>query len=273
MAAGLGVTALLGVLVLKWKLPKAEVALLVLLCVGLAALVLAANRTRRGRWAPPACSAWSSAARADRRSSGSSPPSCAACPARWRSARWPASRSPRRPSRPGPGHADSLGQFFRPAALPAHRALAGRPAAARAWPCSAARPPPPWPPWTPPARCRPPSSACSSSATRSRRAGMAGRRRLPGHPRYGHRPDLLRRAAAPPRDQPRGQGPRAHRSPSARQAYRRPLRPQESPAPGRPAGWCRPFGRTARQLSRPDPHPGIRSDHHRATDLVRRGVL
>ncbi|GAB3870347.1 hypothetical protein ACFPIJ_37460 [Dactylosporangium cerinum] len=36
---------------------------------------------------------------------------------------------------------------------------------------------------------------------------------------------------------------------------------------------CRPVGRTARQLSRPDPHPGIRSDHHRATDLVRRGVL
>ncbi|GAA3225989.1 signal peptidase I [Dactylosporangium siamense] len=36
---------------------------------------------------------------------------------------------------------------------------------------------------------------------------------------------------------------------------------------------CRPVGRTSRQLSRPDPHPGIRSDHHRATDLVRRGVL
>lgn len=43
MAAGLGVTAILGVLVLKWKLPKAEIGLLVLLCVGLASLVVAAE--------------------------------------------------------------------------------------------------------------------------------------------------------------------------------------------------------------------------------------
>ncbi|MEV4758261.1 hypothetical protein AB0J86_24525 [Micromonospora sp. NPDC049559] len=43
VAAGLGVTALLGVLVLKWRLPAAEVALLVLLFVGITALVVAAR--------------------------------------------------------------------------------------------------------------------------------------------------------------------------------------------------------------------------------------
>ncbi|WP_433618990.1 hypothetical protein ACQP2P_05185 [Dactylosporangium sp. CA-139114] len=43
MAAGLGVTTLLGVLILKWKLPRTEVALLLALTVGIAALVLAAK--------------------------------------------------------------------------------------------------------------------------------------------------------------------------------------------------------------------------------------
>jgi drug/metabolite transporter (DMT)-like permease len=43
VAAGLGVTALLGVLVLKWRLPRAEVALLGLLIVGVCALVLSAH--------------------------------------------------------------------------------------------------------------------------------------------------------------------------------------------------------------------------------------
>src|SRR3954453_1217669 len=43
VAAGLGVTALLGVLVLKWRLPVAEVALLVLLLGGITALVLSAQ--------------------------------------------------------------------------------------------------------------------------------------------------------------------------------------------------------------------------------------
>ncbi|TYB36091.1 hypothetical protein FXF50_20460 [Micromonospora sp. AP08] len=43
VAAGLGVTAVLGVLVLKWRLPAAEVALLVLLFGGITALVLAAE--------------------------------------------------------------------------------------------------------------------------------------------------------------------------------------------------------------------------------------
>lgn len=43
VAAGLGVTALLGVLILKWKLPVAEIALLGLLFGGIAALVLAAQ--------------------------------------------------------------------------------------------------------------------------------------------------------------------------------------------------------------------------------------
>jgi drug/metabolite transporter (DMT)-like permease len=43
MAAGLGVTALLGVLILKWTLPRAEIALLALLLGGITALVLAAQ--------------------------------------------------------------------------------------------------------------------------------------------------------------------------------------------------------------------------------------
>ncbi|GAA3291610.1 hypothetical protein GCM10018962_96950 [Dactylosporangium matsuzakiense] len=43
MAAGLGVTTILGVLILKWKLPRAEVALLLALIVGIAALVVAAK--------------------------------------------------------------------------------------------------------------------------------------------------------------------------------------------------------------------------------------
>jgi hypothetical protein len=43
VAAGLGVTALLGVVVLKWRLPAAEVALLILLLFGVTALVLAAR--------------------------------------------------------------------------------------------------------------------------------------------------------------------------------------------------------------------------------------
>jgi hypothetical protein len=43
VAAGLGVTALLGVLILKWTLPGAEIALLALLLGGITALVLAAQ--------------------------------------------------------------------------------------------------------------------------------------------------------------------------------------------------------------------------------------
>ena len=43
IAAGLGVTALIGVLVLGWKLPGAEVALLGLLFVGVGALVISAQ--------------------------------------------------------------------------------------------------------------------------------------------------------------------------------------------------------------------------------------
>jgi len=43
VAAGLGVTAILGVLVLKWRLPRVEIALLVVLCAGLAALVISAE--------------------------------------------------------------------------------------------------------------------------------------------------------------------------------------------------------------------------------------
>jgi drug/metabolite transporter (DMT)-like permease len=43
VAAGLGVTALLGVLVLKWRLPAAEIALLMLLFIGIAGLVISAR--------------------------------------------------------------------------------------------------------------------------------------------------------------------------------------------------------------------------------------
>src|SRR5213594_1040890 len=43
VAAGLGVTAVLGVLVLKWRLPTAEVWLLLLLGVGMAGLIVAAK--------------------------------------------------------------------------------------------------------------------------------------------------------------------------------------------------------------------------------------
>ncbi|MEV1142386.1 hypothetical protein [Micromonospora sp. NPDC049799] len=43
VAAGLGVTAVLGVVVLKWRLPAAEVALLVLLFAGISGLVLSAR--------------------------------------------------------------------------------------------------------------------------------------------------------------------------------------------------------------------------------------
>lgn len=43
VAAGLGVTAVLGVLVLKWRLPPVEIGLLLLLCVGLAGLVISAQ--------------------------------------------------------------------------------------------------------------------------------------------------------------------------------------------------------------------------------------
>ncbi|WP_433134656.1 hypothetical protein ACQPWW_29530 [Micromonospora sp. CA-240977] len=43
VAAGLGVTAILGVLVLKWRLPVAEVVLLALLFAGITALVLSAR--------------------------------------------------------------------------------------------------------------------------------------------------------------------------------------------------------------------------------------
>jgi hypothetical protein len=43
VAAGLGVTTILGMVVLKWRLPRAEIALLFTLSVGIAALVIAAR--------------------------------------------------------------------------------------------------------------------------------------------------------------------------------------------------------------------------------------
>ena len=44
-AAGLGITALLGVVVLKWRLPRAEMVLLFTLALGLAALIVSAQRS------------------------------------------------------------------------------------------------------------------------------------------------------------------------------------------------------------------------------------
>ena len=52
VAAGLGVTALLGVLVLKWSLPTAEILLLALLLGGITALVLAAQPAHSRRLGP-----------------------------------------------------------------------------------------------------------------------------------------------------------------------------------------------------------------------------
>lgn len=52
VAAGLAVTALLGVLILRWRLPAAEVILLVLLLIGIAALVLAAEPAPSRRLGP-----------------------------------------------------------------------------------------------------------------------------------------------------------------------------------------------------------------------------
>lgn len=43
VAAGLGVTAVLGVLVLEWRLPRTEILLLAILCAGLAGLVFSAQ--------------------------------------------------------------------------------------------------------------------------------------------------------------------------------------------------------------------------------------
>ena len=43
VAAGLGVTTILGMVILKWRLPRTEIALLAVLTVGIAALVLAAK--------------------------------------------------------------------------------------------------------------------------------------------------------------------------------------------------------------------------------------
>jgi hypothetical protein len=52
VAAGLGVTALLGVLLLKWSLPTAELALLALLLLGISALVLSAQPAHARRIGP-----------------------------------------------------------------------------------------------------------------------------------------------------------------------------------------------------------------------------
>ena len=57
VAAGLGVTTFLGVLVLKWRLPKAEIGLLALLCCGVGGLIVSA-RPAEARPLGAAWSAW-----------------------------------------------------------------------------------------------------------------------------------------------------------------------------------------------------------------------
>jgi len=57
VAAGLGVTALLGVLLMKWRLPTAELALLALLLGGITALVIAAEPAQSRRLGPVVISA------------------------------------------------------------------------------------------------------------------------------------------------------------------------------------------------------------------------
>ncbi|MGA3539597.1 hypothetical protein ACK8GE_09965 [Micromonosporaceae bacterium DT194] len=52
VAAGLGVTAVFGVVLLKWRLPRAEVVLLLLLGAGLTALVLSAQPAQSGPLGP-----------------------------------------------------------------------------------------------------------------------------------------------------------------------------------------------------------------------------
>ena len=52
VAAGLGVTALLGVLLLKWSLPAAELGLLALLLIGITALVISAEPAHSRRPGP-----------------------------------------------------------------------------------------------------------------------------------------------------------------------------------------------------------------------------
>ncbi|MEV0154424.1 hypothetical protein AB0H57_11890 [Micromonospora sp. NPDC050686] len=52
VAAGLGVTAILGVVLLKWRLPVAEVVLLALLFAGITALVLSAEPAQSGPLGP-----------------------------------------------------------------------------------------------------------------------------------------------------------------------------------------------------------------------------
>jgi drug/metabolite transporter (DMT)-like permease len=61
MAAGLGVTTILGVVVLKWRLPGSEVVLLGVLCAGLAGLIVAA-RPAESQPLGAAGSAWLAAA-------------------------------------------------------------------------------------------------------------------------------------------------------------------------------------------------------------------
>ena len=199
VAAGLGVTAVLGVLVLKWRLPPAEVALLVLLFVGITALVLSAEphpsqplgtaglialvvvlgaiavrRLLRGPAARRARLGGARLAGRDRvlRRRGRRPPA----------------------GRVGVGR----GVRHRPAALPADRPLAGRPAAAR--PGHAAR-------LDHGGGRR--DGRRRRGARRDRRPAAARRQdrpgrewlaaaRLPGHAGRGDRPDPVRRAAAPP---------------------------------------------------------------------------
>ena len=225
VAAGLGVTALLGVLVLKWRLPPRRVALLALLCVGhRRAGPLGAAGTRPASSARPAWSAWSWRS---------------AVIARARLLRGPAARRARLGGARLAGRARvRRGRRRRPAA--GRRALArasssptrcstcwsptrSSASCCSAWPCSAARRPRRSPRWTPPARCRPRSSACCFLGDQIR-AGprVAGRRRLRRHAGRGDRPDPVRRTAAPP--------PAHRQAPAPRTVPGRPPRLRGGPA-------------------------------------------
>ena len=200
VAAGLGVTALLGVLVLKWSLPRAEIALLGLLLAGITALVLSAQPAPPASSARPGWSAWL-----------------------WRSAviavvgffavrlhgalglggpgfAWPGWLLRGRDRGPAAGRRALGGRRLRQsAALPADRPLDRRPVAARPGHAArfhdrgggrdgrrrrGAR------------RDRRPAAARRPDLSRP---GVAGRPRLRRHARRGHRPDPVRGAAAPRR--------------------------------------------------------------------------
>ena len=132
VAAGLGVTAILGVLLLKWRHPPAEIALLIILGVGLAALIISARAqpvptARHGGGRRPGAGG-----RRDRRARPAGRPTARLT--RVRGARCAGRRLVRRGGRGVPPAGErrlALGFVTEPAALHPARALDRRSAAAR----------------------------------------------------------------------------------------------------------------------------------------------